>query len=154
MISVGSGARFAAPFKSFFLTEIAAPIGLAAFLCWAAPGIAMSQPVSPAYGTGTYTSPVYPGYQPSYNSPVTPQSPAYNSFYYTPGTSVAPVYNPGFYNAPLAPPPPSVYNAPWESGGVYFGPTGSASFLQDSDLIQGTGPLSSDCFVFMPRRRT
>ena len=87
MISVGSGARFAAPFKSFFLTEIAARIGLAAFLCWAAPGIAMSQPVSPVYGTGTYTSPVYPGYQPSYNSPVTPQSPAYNSFYYTPGTS-------------------------------------------------------------------
>src|SRR5438270_8613359 len=189
MISVGSQARFATPFKSFFLTKIAAPIGLAAFLCWAAPGTAMSQPVSPAvspgpatcrtpaveariqelrkevadreqddegaqkvvtsytvkgaspnpvykryydflqkslrlrqelaqleglppcpqpvagtpsvYGTGTYTSPVYPGYQPPYNSPVTPQSPAYNSFYYTPGMSAAPAYNPRFYNAPL-----------------------------------------------------
>src|SRR5436190_24384608 len=52
MISVGSQARFATPFKSFFLTKIAAPIGLAAFLCWAAPGTAMSQPVSPAVSPG------------------------------------------------------------------------------------------------------
>src|SRR5207248_3187308 len=154
MISVGSGARFAAPFKSFFLTEIAARIGLAAFLCWAAPGIAMSQPVSPVYGTGTYTSPVYPGYQPSYNSPVTPQSPAYNSFYYTPGMSAAPAYNPGLYNAPLAPPPPSVYNAPWEGGGFYFGPTGSASFLQDSDLIKRIEPRTTDSLWSMPRSIT
>jgi hypothetical protein len=55
MISVGSQARFATPFKSFFLTKIAAPIGLAAFLCWAAPGTAMSQPVSPAVSPGPAT---------------------------------------------------------------------------------------------------
>lgn len=107
-------------------------------------------PVSPSsvYGTGAYTPPVY------------------NPFYYTPGTGspqpVYPLYNPPVagglppvYNAPLAPPPPpayslfnapvmpppppaypSVYNAPWEPGGFYFGPTGSLSALQDSDVIK------------------
>src|SRR5438270_11241766 len=51
MISVGFQAGFATAFKSFFLS-VAAPIGLAAFLCWAAPGIAMSQPVSLAVSPG------------------------------------------------------------------------------------------------------
>src|SRR5207237_3275133 len=108
----------------------------------------------PDYCMWTNTAPIYPGYQPSYNSPVTQKPPAYNSFYYTPGTSVAPVYNPGFYNAPLAPPPPSVYNAPWESGGFYFGPTGSASFLQDSDLIKRIEPRTTDSLWSMPRSIT
>ena len=254
MISVGSQARFATPFKSFFLTKIAAPIGLAAFLCWAAPGTAMSQPVSPAVSPGpatcrtpaveariqelrkevadreqddegarkvvtSYTlkgaspNPVYKRYydflqeslrlrqelaqleglppcpQPvaatpitsagQYNSPFNDRSgyTGYRPFYYTPGYTPAPpayntpgytsypsYYNSPFYNAPVAPPPPvigyspfynaPVYNAPWEGGGFYFGPTGSASFLQDSDLIKRIEPRTTDSLWSMPRSIT
>ena len=154
MISVGSEARFATAIKSFFPT-LAAPIGLAAFLCSALSGGALAAPPTPppVYGTGAYTPPsVYgtgaytppPAYgtgaytlPPAYGTGAyTP--PVYNPFYYTPGTStpVYPSYNPpvtgglpSVYNAPVLP----FYNAPWEGGGFYFGPTGSASFLQDSD---------------------
>src|SRR5947199_124825 len=143
MISVGFQAGFATAFKSFFLS-IAAPIGLAAFLCSAAPGIA--GPVTTPYNSGFYYTPGptavspgpaqvnstglyippcnttsgYTGYRPFYYTPGdTPAPPAYN----TPGyTSYPSYYNSPFYNAP-------VYNAPWEGGGFYFGPTGSASFL-------------------------
>src|SRR5205085_3517966 len=54
MISVGFQAGFATAFKSFFLS-IAAPIGLAAFLCSAAPGIA--GPVTTPYNSGFYYTP-------------------------------------------------------------------------------------------------
>src|SRR5205085_9468849 len=97
---------------------------------------------APVNSTGQYISPFnttsgYTGYRPFYCTPGdTPAPPAYN----TPGyTSYPSYYNSPFYNAP-------VYNAPWEGGGFYFGPTGSASFLQDSDLIKRIEPIvnSSD----------
>jgi opacity protein-like surface antigen len=151
MISVVSQARFATRFKSFFLS-IAAPIGLAAFLCSAWSGGALAQPATPppVYGTGAYTPPPVYG-----TGAYTP--PVYNPFYYTPGTSTAPVYPsynapvtgglPPVYNAPVTP----FYNAPWEGGGFYFGPTGSASFLQDSDLIKRIEPRTTDSLWSMPR---
>ena len=96
---------------------------------------------TPITSAGQYNSPFtdtsgYTGYRPFYYTPgYTPAPPAYT----TPGYTTYPsYYNSPFYNAPIAPPPPvamvyntPVYNAPWEGGGFYFGPTGSASFLED-----------------------
>jgi len=125
------------------------------------------QPVAATPITGQYNSPFndrsgYTGYRPFYYTPgYTPAPPAYN----TPGyTSYPSYYNSPFYNAPVAPPPPvigyspfynaPVYNAPWEGGGFYFGPTGSASFLQDSDLIKRIEPRTTDSLWSMPRSIT
>jgi len=154
MISVGFEARSTSLFKNIAFAAAAVIVGLAGLTFPVAPVAATEPPVSnseaapqvaqtpgwtaptlgspaPVYGTGAYTPPVY------------------NPFYYTPGVSVPPAYNPALYNAPIAPPPPvtpgyslfnapvaPVYNAPWEGGGFYFGPTGSASFMRDSDVIK------------------
>src|SRR5437763_10382554 len=109
MISVVSEARFAAPFKSVLLTKIAAPIGIAAFLCSAAPGIAVSQPpATTPYNSGFYYTPGSTAYpppsyynSPSYNAPVAPVYSGYQ-----------PYYNSPFYNAPVAPAPPVIGYSP------------------------------------------
>src|SRR5207248_1089380 len=65
-------------------------------------------------------------------------------------------------NTPLTPPPQPVavvynapvYNAPWDGGGFYFGPTGSLSVLRDSDIIKRIEPRTTDSLISMPRSIT
>lgn len=172
MISVGFETRSTSLFKNIAFAAAAVIVGLAGLTFPVAPVAATEPPVSnseaapqvaqtpgwtaptlgspaPVYGTGAYTPPVY------------------NPFYYTPGVSVPPAYNPALYNAPIAPPPPvtpgyslfnapvaPVYNAPWEGGGFYFGPTGSASFMRDSDVIKHFEPRTNDSAWSNPRSIT
>jgi opacity protein-like surface antigen len=111
--------------------------------------------VSPSsvYGTGAYTPPVY---NPFYYTPGTgsPQ-PAY-PLYNTPVAPPPPAYS--LFNAPVTPPPPpaysSLYNAPWDGGGLYVGATGSASFMRDSDLIKRFEPRTTDSLVSISRSTT
>ena len=76
-------------------------------------------------------------------------SPVNSTGQYNSPPNVAPSYTgyPAYYNSPF-------YNAPWEGGGFYFGPTGSLSALRDSDLIKHIEPRSSDTFLSMPRSIT
>ena len=129
----------AAPVIAALAVLIYAAIPAAADSATAVPAAAdppAANPGGTAQVAQVVTNPVY--YPRPYNSPF------YNAPVYTPLDVLGMAF--GIYNAP-------VYGGPSE-GGWYFGPTGSLSVLQDSDLIKRFEPRTSDTIFSMPRSIT